>query len=185
MSDRTLVLAPPRPWQATLLLALPLSLLLVASAKAQVPFWPVPMTLQTLAVLVIGGLLGPRVAVAAMAAYLLEGAAGLPVFSGTPAHGIGLAYMTGPTGGYLLGLVLAAAMAGWAGQRFGRRPILLAAGMLAALALNYLPGIAWLATFTGWGRVVALGVAPFIVADLVKVAVATALVLAAARLRPA
>lgn len=185
MSDRTLALTPRRPLRVTLLLALPLSLVLVASAKAHVPFWPVPMTLQTLAVLVVGGLLGPRVAVATMVAYLVEGALGLPVFSGTPARGIGLAYMAGPTGGYLVGLILAAAMAGWGGQRFGQRPAMLAACMVAALALNYLPGVAWLATFTGWGRAVALGVAPFIVADLVKAGVATAVVLAAGQVRQA
>ncbi len=185
MSDRRLALAAPRPLPLNLLLALPLTLVLVASAKAHLPFWPVPMTLQTLAVLVIGGLLGPRVAVAAMAAYLLEGAVGLPVFSDTPARGIGLAYMVGPTGGYLLGLVMAAALAGWGGQRFAQRPVMLAACMMGALALNYLPGVAWLATFTGWSRVVALGVAPFLVADLVKVGIATGVVLAAGRFRRA
>lgn len=180
MSERMLAQAPERTLPGTVLWAVALSLVLIASAHVQVPFWPVPMTLQTLAVLVIGGLFGPRLALAAMAAYLAEGAAGLPVFAGTPAHGIGLAYMAGPTGGYLLGLLLAAGLAGWAGQRFAARPALLGLLMLGALALNYAPGVAWLATFVGWHRAVTLGAAPFLLADLVKAALATALVLAAA-----
>ncbi len=184
MSERMLVQAPERTLPGAILWAVALSLVLTASAHIQVPFWPVPVTLQTGVVLAIGGLLGPRMALMALAAYFVEGAAGLPVFAGTPARGIGLAYMVGPTGGYMVGWVFAAMLAGWAGRRFAARPLPLAAAMLGAVALNYLPGVAWLATFTGWSRVVALGVAPFIVADLVKAALATALVLAAAgRLR--
>ncbi len=180
MSDRTLTMPPALAWARVIAAALGLSLLLAISAHVQVPFWPVPMTLQTLAVLAIGGLLGPRMAAAAMLTYLAEGAAGLPVFAGTPAHGIGLAYMAGPTGGYLLGLLLAAGFAGWAGRRFARSPLLLGAAMLGAVALNYAPGVAWLATFVGWQRAVALGAAPFLLADLVKAALATTLVLATA-----
>ncbi len=180
MSERMLALGPARTIPRTVLWAVALSLVLAASARVQVPFWPVPMTLQTLAVLAIGGLLGPGIALAAMAAYLAEGAAGLPVFAGTPAHGIGLAYMAGPTGGYLLGFVLAAGLAGWAGQRFAARPLPLGLAMLGAVALDYAPGVAWLATFVGWHRAVTLGATPFLLADLVKAALATALVLAAA-----
>ncbi len=178
MSLRTLALAPERSVIGTAAAGLALSLLLAVSAKAQVPFWPVPMTLQTLAVLTIGGLLGVRLGLAAMAAYLLEGAAGLPVFAGTPAHGIGLAYMAGPTGGYLLGLVLAMAWAGWVGHRLAHRPVALGLAMLVAVALNYLPGIAWLSTFVGWQRAWLAGAAPFLLADAVKAALATCLVVA-------
>ncbi len=184
MSERIARLAPVCTLPATLLWAVGLSLLLAVSAHVEVRFWPVPMTLQTLAVLAIGGMLGPRIALSAMAVYLAEGAAGLPVFAGTPAHGLGVAYMAGPTGGYLLGLLLAAGFAGWAGQRLVARPVLLGLAMLGAVALNYLPGVAWLSTFVGWREAVASGTAPFIAADLVKAALATALVLAAAgRLR--
>ena len=88
------------------------SLLLIASAKVQVPFWPVPMTMQTFAVLVIGMTFGPRLGAATVLLYLVQGAVGLPVFAGTPAKGIGIAYMVGPTGGYLIGFVAAAYLAG-------------------------------------------------------------------------
>jgi biotin transport system substrate-specific component len=181
MTNKSLSLAPPLRIASTLVAGVTLSLVLVASAKFAVPFWPVPMTLQTLAVLAIGGVCGWRIGVTAMLAYLAEGAAGLPVFAGTPAHGIGLAYMAGPTGGYLLGLLLAVAFAGWAGPRFARRPAMLGLAMLAAVGLNYLPGVAWLATFTGWHRALALGVMPFVAADAVKAAIATCLVLAVRR----
>ena len=91
-----------------------LAALITLAAKVQVPFWPVPMTLHTLAVMMIALIGGPRVAVGAMATYLAAGAAGLPVFSGSPERGIGLAYMVGPTGGYLLGFLPAAWIAGQA-----------------------------------------------------------------------
>jgi len=170
------VLAVQRPRALLLIQALALSLLLALSARIQVPFWPVPMTLQTLTVLVIGGLLGPVVALAAMAAYLAEGAAGLAVFAGTPEHGIGLAYMAGPTGGYLAGMVLAAGVAGWAGQRFAGRTLPAGASMLVATALIYACGAGWLATMIGWQRAWLLGVVPFLPGDAVKAAIATALI---------
>lgn len=181
MTIKSLSLAPPLRLASTLVAGVALSLVLIASAKFTVPFWPVPMTLQTLAVLAIGGVFGPAIGVTAMLAYLAEGAYGLPVFAGTPAHGIGLAYMAGPTGGYLLGLLLAVAFAGWAGENLSRRPVALMAAMLAAVALNYLPGVIWLSTFTGWHRAVMLGAKPFLAADAVKAAVATCLVLAVRR----
>ena len=80
--------------------------LLILSAKIQVPFWPVPMTMQTLVVVALGLGMGLRLGTAAMLLYLVEGAIGLPVFAGTPERGIGLAYMAGPTGGYLAGFLL-------------------------------------------------------------------------------
>src|SRR5690349_15200312 len=98
-------------------LALAGSLLLTASAKAQVPMWPVPMTMQSFVVLVIGMAYGARLAGATVALYLLEGALGLPVFAGTPEKGIGLAYMAGPTGGYLAGFAVAAVAMGWLAER--------------------------------------------------------------------
>ena len=82
-------------------LALAGAALITLGAKVQIPFWPVPMTLHTLSVFLVALTLGPRLGLAAMAAYLGAGAAGLPVFSGTPERGIGLSYMVGPTGGYL------------------------------------------------------------------------------------
>src|SRR5690606_14969027 len=88
------------------------TLLLTASAKIQVPFWPVPMTMQTFVVLFLGAALGPRLGALTVLLYLAQGALGLPVFAGTPEKGIGLAYMLGPTGGYLIGFVPAAYVVG-------------------------------------------------------------------------
>jgi biotin transport system substrate-specific component len=153
------------------------SLLLTASAKIQVPFWPVPMTLQTGVVLFLALVMGPRLALATVALYLAQGAMGLPVFAGTPVKGIGLAYMMGPTGGYMLGWLLAAAFVGWAAGRW-RAPLALFAICLGGVALNYLPGIAWLATFTGLEGAVAMGAAPFILGDVVKSGLAVSLALA-------
>ena len=89
------------------------SLLLTLSAKINVPFYPVPMTMQTLAALVIGVAFGWRLGAATVTFYLVQGAFGLPVFAGTPEKGIGLAYLMGPTGGYLIGFAVAAALVGW------------------------------------------------------------------------
>lgn len=178
-----IVAAAARPAAARLGLVLGLTLVLAASARVQVPFWPVPMTLQTLAVLTIAGLAGPRVAAAAMLAYLVEGAAGLPVFAGTPERGVGLAYLVGPTGGYLVGMLGASAAVGALVRRAGARPLALAGAMLVGMVLVYAPGAGWLATFVGVPRAVALGVAPFIAGDMVKAALAAVLVLAAGRVR--
>ena len=154
------------------------SLLLTASAKIQVPFWPVPMTLQTGVVLLLGLVMGPRLAVAAVALYLAQGALGLPVFANTPARGVGLAYMMGPTGGYMVGWLLAAAFVGWAAGRW-RSLLALFAICLVGVALNYAPGLIWLTTFTGsLEQSLAVGAFPFILGDVVKAALAVSLALA-------
>ena len=174
-----------RPNAARLGLVLGLTLVLAASARVSVPFWPVPMTLQTLAVLTIAGLAGPRLAVAAMLTYLLEGTLGLPVFAGTPERGIGLAYLAGPTGGYLFGMVLAAAVVGGLARRAAARPWALLGVMTLGSVLVYAVGAAWLAQYVGASRAVALGVVPFLAGDAIKTALAATLVLAAGRLRRA
>ncbi len=149
------------------------SLLLWVSAKVQLPFWPVPMTLQTLAVLAIAAALGRRLGTATVALYLVEGALGLPVFAGTPEKGVGLAYMMGPTGGYLLGFLLAAPVVGhFADRGWTRRPVAMFAVMLLGLALIYAPGLAWLAQFVGAEKAVAFGFTPFILGDLAKAGIA-------------
>jgi biotin transport system substrate-specific component len=155
-------------------LALVGTLLLTLSAKAQVPFYPVPMTLQTMVVFLIGITYGPRLGVATVALYLLQGALGYPVFAGTPEKGIGLAYMMGPTGGYLAGFLLAALITGIVAERLPRWPAVAAAIAVATL-LVYLLGAAWLATFVGVEKVWALGIAPFLLGDFVKLLLATAL----------
>ena len=162
--------------------SLPLQLLLVVtgtaliwlSAKIQVPFWPVPMTLQVLAVLGLAAAMGWRLGTSTVALYLAEGAAGLPVFAGTPEKGLGLSYMMGPTGGYLLGFLLAALFVGyWAERGLTKRPLALFFIMLAGLALIYAPGLLWLAQFTGLEKSITLGFTPFILSDLLKIAIAT------------
>ncbi len=172
-------LAPPRPWAlpAGIVLA---SAVFVLSAKTEVPFWPVPMTLETLAAIGLAGLFGARLAGGAALLWLAEGAAGLPVFAGAAA---GPAYFLGPTAGYLVGFVLAALLVGYAADRGLRaRPLLLFAAMLGGVAVIYLCGVAWLAHLVGWQRSVQLGLVPFIPADLTKAALATCLVAAARRL---
>jgi biotin transport system substrate-specific component len=152
------------------------SLLLWASAKVQIPFYPVPLTMQTFAVLVVGAALGWRMAMATVALYLLEGAAGLPVFAGTPEKGIGLAYMAGPTGGYLFGYLLAAPAVGWLAERgWDRHAITTAIAMLAGNLLIYVPGLLWLGSVVGWDKpVLAWGLTPFLLGDLTKLALAAA-----------
>ncbi len=151
------------------LLALVGTLALTVSAKTQIPFWPVPMTMQTFAVLVIGMAYGTRLGVATIALYLLEGALGLPVFAGTPEKGLGLAYMTGPTGGYLLGFVAGAWLCGWLAERgFDRSPLKALIAMSLGHALIFVFGVAWLAQLMGFEKTFAVGVAPFWAATVAK-----------------
>src|SRR4051812_3421755 len=161
------------------------SAILTLSAKIQVPFWPVPMTLQTLAVMAIPAAYGLRLGVATVLVYLAEGLAGLPVFAQTAA---GPAYFLGPTGGFLAGFVIAAAIIGWATDRGWDRSIgLLAAAMLIADAVVFALGFGWLswlaAVGTGHGigpaKAFAGGVQPFILGDLVKIALAACVIPAA------
>jgi biotin transport system substrate-specific component len=145
------------------------SLLLTLSAKVQIPFWPVPMTMQTYVVLVLGMAYGPRLGVATVLFYLAQGAIGLPVLAGTPERGIGLAYMVGPTGGYLVGFVVAAALAGaLAARGWDRSYSRTLLAMALAHVLIFVPGVAWLATSIGWERAFALGAVPFVAATIAK-----------------
>ena len=147
------------------------SVLLAVSAKVQVPFWPVPMTMQTLVVLLIGAHAGTRLAGATVFAYLLEGAVGLPVFS----TGAGLAFMAGPTGGYLVGFLLSAIMVSFAFERGLARTLpkalaVFVAGDLVILGL----GVAWLSTLIGFEKALMVGVVPFLPAAALKIALAAA-----------
>lgn len=160
----TAITALPRSRQLLFVVqALGLSLLIAASAHVRVPFWPVPMTLQTLAVLLIAATAGMSLGLATMAAYLIEGALGLPVF----ASGVGAAVLIGPTAGYLAGMVAAMAIVGTA--RGGLQTTI---RMLVATGVIYLAGAGWLAQFIGTDRAIAAGVMPFLVGDFVKMALA-------------
>ncbi len=166
-------------WLRTALLALAGTVLLTLSAKIQVPFYPVPLTFQTLVVLLIGMAFGRRLGTATLLLYLAEGAVGLPVFAGTPEKGLGLAYMIGPTGGYLVGFVLAAALVGWMVELRRSLTGLTLAAVLGTVAI-YLPGLAWLARLIGADKALELGLYPFIGADVLKATLAVAFGLAGA-----
>lgn len=155
-----------------LLLALAGSVLLTLSAKLKVPFHPVPMTMQTMVVLVLGVAYGSRLGTATVALYLVQGALGLPVFADTPERGIGLAYMAGPTGGYLAGFLAAAWIAGAIG---GGGIARLAASMLAGHVVIFAFGLAWLAAAIGIEKAWLAGAAPFLLATLLKSALGVAL----------
>lgn len=160
-----------------LILAIVGSLALWVSAKLSIPFWPIPLTMQTLVVLVIGMAFGARLGAATVLLYLAEGAVGLPVFSGTPEKGIGLAYMMSTTGGYLVGFVLAAGAVGFLAERgWDRSPVKTALAMLLGNILIYMTGLLWLGTIVGWDKpVLAWGLTPFLAGDAVKIAAAAVL----------
>jgi len=144
-------------------------LLMTVSAKLQVPFWPVPMTMQTFMALGIGAAYGARLAGVTLAAYLAQGAIGLPVFAGVG----GLAYLAGPTGGYLVGFLAAAVLVGWLADRGSCRTRLstLAAFALGTLAIFAL-GAGWLAVLFGPRMAIVSGILPFVTSEAAKVALA-------------
>jgi biotin transport system substrate-specific component len=150
--------------------------ILTLASKVQVPFWPVPMTLQTLAVLMIGATAGMRLGGATVLAWLGLGALGAPVF----ATGAGLAYMAGPTGGYLAGFLLAALAVGYLADRgHGRSVVSALAMLLAGLVAIYALGLGWLALLIGPGKAISAGLLPFIPAEILKMALGTAILTAA------
>ncbi|MER9776517.1 biotin transporter BioY [Mesorhizobium sp. M0220] len=160
-----------------LLLAIAGTLLLILSAKTKVMLGPVDISMQTLAVLLIAAAFGMRLGVATLLVYMAEGALGVPVFQSTPEKGIGIAYMLGSTGGYLAGFVVMAAIVGWAADRgWDRHPIKLFNAMLVAEIVMMAMGFAWLALLIGPEKSWQFGVLPFIVGDLIKVALAACLV---------
>jgi biotin transport system substrate-specific component len=163
--------------------------LLTISAKIKVPFYPVPMTLQTLAVLLIAATYGSRLAVATVIAYIAEGMLGLPVFTNTPPALAGPAYMLGPTAGFIVSWIVVAAIVGTASDRGWDRSILkLGTALVAAVAVQFVMGFAWLAWFAalpsgvsgiGAASAFSAGVAPFLLGDALKI-VLTALAVPAA-----
>lgn len=150
---------------------------LAVAAKIRVPMWPVPITMGTFAVLTIGAAYGPRLGLATILGYMIVGALGFDVFAGSSAEAHGLTYMMGGTGGYLVGYVLATvalgalARAGW--DRSARK---MAGAMLVGNALIYVPGLIWLGMFYGWDKpLLDWGLTPFLVGDVIKLALAAVL----------
>ena len=146
---------------------------LSAHIAVRLSFTPVPVTGQTLAVLLLGATLGSRRGAFALLLYLAEGLVGLPVFSG---GGVGLARLAGPTGGYLVGMAAAAWVVGLLAERgWDRRVGATILAMLIGNGVIYAFGVSWLARFVGVGQALPLGLFPFIVGDLLKLALAVAL----------
>ena len=144
------------------------SLALTISAKIKIPFYPVPMTMQTFVVLFLGVSLGYKIGLASVGLYLLEGIAGLPVFSNSPEKGVGLIYFTGPTMGYLIGFLSASYLASKINNNDNFLIVL--AKLTVATSTIYILGLLWLGTLIGWDKpIFALGAKPFLLAEIFKI----------------
>ena len=143
------------------------TLLLTVSAKIKIPFYPVPMTMQTFIVLFLGITLGPRIGLLTVSLYLFEGIFGLPVFAGTPEKGIGLIYFTGPTMGYLIGFLVAVYFAG--SFKYDKGIINTFLKLIFSISFVYILGMIWLGILIGWDKpIFKLGAQPFLLAELFK-----------------
>ena len=148
------------------------SIILAISSKIKIPFYPVPMTMQTLVVLIIGIAFGWKLGVATISLYLFEGIIGLPVFSGTPEKGVGLIYFTGPTMGYLIGFLVAVFFAGK--FNYDNNFIKNFIKLTFATSFIYILGMIWLGGLIGWEKpIFELGARPFLLAELFKILLAT------------
>ena len=144
------------------------TILLAISSKIKIPFYPVPMTMQTLVVLLLGVTLGWKLGVATVALYLFEGIIGLPVFSGSPEKGVGIVYFTGPTMGYLIGFLFTVYFAGF--FKFNKNIFIKFLQLIFSVSFIYIIGIFWLGTLIGWEKpLFQLGVQPFLLAELFKI----------------
>jgi biotin transport system substrate-specific component len=144
------------------------SIALTISAKIKIPFYPVPMTMQTFVVLFLGVSLGYKIGLASVGLYLLEGIAGLPVFSNSPEKGIGIVYFTGPTMGYLIGFLTACYLASKINTKDNLINILIK--LVIATSTIYILGLIWLGTLIGWDKpIFTLGAKPFLLAELFKI----------------
>ena len=156
----------------SLLIILLGSIALTISAKIKIPFYPVPMTMQTLVVMFLGLSFGYRIGLTAVSLYLFEGIIGLPVFSNSPEKGVGLIYFTGPTMGYLIGFLSACYLASFINSKDNLLKIFIK--LIISVSTIYLLGVFWLGTLIGWEKpIYSLGVAPFLLAELFKILLLT------------
>ena len=150
------------------------SILLTISSKIKIPFYPVPMTMQTFVVLFLGMSFGYKIGLATVGLYLIEGIIGLPVFSNSPEKGVGIVYFTGPTMGYLIGFLFATFLAGY--FDFKKNILIVFFKLLISVSTIYLLGIFWLGSLIGWDKpIIQLGVTPFLLAELFKISILTLL----------
>ena len=148
------------------------SIILAISAKIKIPFYPVPMTMQTFVVLFLGLSFGYKIALATVSLYLLEGVLGFPVFSNSPEKGVGLAYFTGPTMGYLIGFLSACYLASLV--KISDNYFLVFTKLILSVSTIYILGVIWLGTLIGWDKpVLELGVMPFLIAEFFKICLLT------------
>ena len=153
------------------------TLLLTISAKIKVPFYPVPMTMQTFVVVLIGITLGWKLGLITIFVYLFEGAIGLPVFAGTPEKGLGISYIIGPTGGYLVGFIFSVFIAGFI--NLNKNIFVKFLIISFAIFVIYLTGVPWLAYLNGWEVAYIWGIKNFMLAEIFKISI---LVLSAEKL---
>ena len=144
------------------------SVILAVSAKIKIPFYPVPMTMQTFVVLFLGVCFGYKIAVSTVGLYLIEGLLGLPVFSNSPERGVGLVYFTGPTMGYLIGFIFASFLA--SSVKIKDNYLVIFIKLVLAVSIIYMLGVLWLGIVIGWDKpIIQLGVTPFLLAELFKI----------------
>ena len=144
------------------------SIVLTISSKIKIPFYPVPMTMQTFVVLFLGIAFGSKIALATIALYLLEGILGMPVFSNSPEKGVGLIYFTGPTMGYLIGFLFAAFLSGYI--NLNTKLYLILIKLILSVSVIYILGMLWLGILIGWDKpIFELGAKPFLLAELFKI----------------
>ena len=156
----------------SLLIIIAGSILLTISAKIKIPFYPVPMTMQTFVVLFLGISFGYKIGVATVVLYLLEGIAGLPVFSNSPEKGVGIVYFVGPTMGYLIGFIFASFLAGY--LKYNSNFLNTFFKLILSTSIIYIFGVLWLGTLIGWDKpILQLGVFPFLLAELFKILILT------------
>ena len=150
------------------------SILLTISSKIKIPFYPVPMTMQTFVVLFLGISFGYKIGLATVGLYLIEGIIGLPVFSNSPEKGVGLVYFTGPTMGYLIGFLIETFLAGY--FKFEGNLLKSFIKLLISVSTIYILGVFWLGTLIGWDKpIIQLGVTPFLLAEIFKIVILTLL----------
>ena len=148
------------------------SIILAISAKIKIPFYPVPMTMQTFVVLFLGISFGYKIAIATVGLYLLEGIAGIPVFSNSPERGVGLIYFTGPTMGYLVGFISACFLASFV-KTEDNYPLIFIK-LILSVSTIYILGVTWLGIIIGWEKpLIQLGVTPFLLAEVTKILLLT------------